>query len=67
MKGDSMEGWFSERRGSMKGRAVKEPPPHSGQQAGGTHPTGMLSCSRFFQVICVSYLAVFEFEFPTCV
>ena len=38
MKGDSMEGWFSERRGSMKGRAVKEP-PHSGQQAGGTHPT----------------------------
>ena len=52
MKGDSMEGWFSERRGSMKGRAVKEPPPpHSGQQAGGTHPTGMLSCSRFFQVI----------------
>ena len=32
MKGDSMEGWFSERRGSMKGRAVKEPPPHSGQK-----------------------------------
>ena len=28
---------------SVKRGAVKEPP--SGQQAGGPHPTGMLSCS----------------------
>ena len=29
----------------MKGRgAVKEDPLPSGQQEGGTHPTGMLSC-----------------------
>ena len=30
--------------GAIKGGAVKEP-PISGHQAGGTHPTGMLSCS----------------------
>ena len=37
---------FRERECQKGGSAVKDPPPISGQQAGGTHPTGMLSCSR---------------------
>ena len=31
----------------MKGDAVKEPPPSAGQQAGGTHSTGMHSYRKF--------------------
>ena len=38
MKGGCHEGGFHEREGTVK------EPPLSGQQAGGTHPTGILSC-----------------------
>ena len=37
-----MKGRCCERVGAMRGR--HEGTPLSGQQAGGTHPTGMLSC-----------------------
>ena len=32
----------------MKGSAMKEPPALSGQQVGGMHATGMLSCLARF-------------------